>query len=169
MPRTAKRRRKNFVGKKRNDIQARVFQEVNVSQPLDLRTDAGYSRAIRIFRTFIRRKETSNMAASPMDIHNLDLYRYRIELINVLNMNISAIKSLKEAAINFATPKYQFKNDLNRPKYAFDIILTAGSWSYKDAILNWIAHIRMQKIDNYIVLCFDHQIYDIIDALSTMY
>lgn len=41
-------------------------------------------------------------------------------------------------------------------------VLTAGAFNYRGALYNWIRHMESQNLRNYIVLCFDEKVYEIV-------
>lgn len=58
------------------------------------------------------------------------------------------------------------KSAVNRSTFTTQaIVITAGTYSYQTSLLNWIYHVEKQGVKNYIVLCFDREIYNTVGSL----
>jgi hypothetical protein len=43
-------------------------------------------------------------------------------------------------------------------------VLTVGAINYKEVVLNWIRHLQLLKVEKYIIICTDKEIYSVIGA-----
>jgi hypothetical protein len=68
---------------------------------------------------------------------------------------LRSVKKLKERHYI----RTDFESKIETPSF---LVLTAGAYNYKLSVLNWIEHMHILGLHNYIVLCFDEKICEIV-------